>query len=268
MSLPRREALIRCARDHDALIIADDVYDQLQWSATTTTSSPAAPITTAHLPRLVDIDATLDGGSLRPDSDHFGNAMSNGTFSKICGPGIRVGWAEGTPKFAYGVSQTGTSCSGGAPSQLTSTYVTELLTNGFLPEYIAKTLQPAYAKRYATLVGAVERLLVRPMGVTLPQSDREIVGGYFIWLTLPGGLGCVEFAERCQEEENLVVASGSLFEVPGDGRFGFDHSVRLCYSWEDEGKLVAGVERMARVLDRMLKGTEAAKKYRKQLHTK
>lgn len=91
------------AREYDALIITDDVYDQLMW--------PPSPIAPARLdqaiePRLVDVDRFLDGGAERPGADGFGNCVSNGSFSKIAGPGCRTGWAEGTAKFAYGLSQT------------------------------------------------------------------------------------------------------------------------------------------------------------------
>lgn len=103
MSLARRQQLVRLAREFDALIITDDVYDQLMW--------PASPPATAKLdeaiePRVVDVDRVLDGGAERPGADGFGNSASNGSFSKIVGPGCRTGWAEGTPKFAYGLSQT------------------------------------------------------------------------------------------------------------------------------------------------------------------
>ena len=103
MSLLRRQQLVKLARAHDALVITDDVYDQLQWPATPTTSE--ASIDTAVLPRVVDVDKTLDGGPERPQADGFGNAVSNGSFSKIIGPGCRTGWAEGTEKFAWGLSQ-------------------------------------------------------------------------------------------------------------------------------------------------------------------
>lgn len=104
MSLARRTALIRLAREYDALVMADDVYDFLQWSSDLSTSRISA-LQAAHLPRLVDVDRDTDGGTERAGADGFGNACSNGTFSKIAGPGIRVGWVEGTEKFAYGVSQ-------------------------------------------------------------------------------------------------------------------------------------------------------------------
>lgn len=103
MSVRRREQLVRLAREHDALIVTDDVYDQLQWS--TDKSAVQSSMRTAILPRLVDIDRVLDGGAERDDADGFGNTMSNGSFSKIAAPGCRTGWAEGTPKLAWGLSQ-------------------------------------------------------------------------------------------------------------------------------------------------------------------
>ena len=103
MTLARRQQLVTVAREHDALIITDDVYDQLQWPASTQASQSS--LETAVLPRIVDVDRELEGGAERDGSDGFGNAVSNGSFSKIAGPGCRTGWAEGTKKFAYGLSQ-------------------------------------------------------------------------------------------------------------------------------------------------------------------
>ena len=105
MSLSRREELVRLARQYDALVVTDDVYDQLQWPAEDEESLDSG-MRSAVMPRLVDVDRNLEGGADRPKADGFGNAMSNGSFSKICGPGMRTGWAEGTPAFAHGLSQT------------------------------------------------------------------------------------------------------------------------------------------------------------------
>ena len=103
MSLRRREQLVRVAREYDALVITDDVYDFLQWPSSA--AADGAPLETAVLPRIVDIDRELDGGAGREGADDFGNAASNGSFSKICGPGLRTGWMEGTPKLVNAVSQ-------------------------------------------------------------------------------------------------------------------------------------------------------------------
>jgi DNA-binding transcriptional MocR family regulator len=104
MTLQRREQLVRLAREYDALVITDDVYDFLQWPSSL--SAERLSLDKAILPRIVDVDRYLDGGTEREGADGFGNAASNGSFSKICGPGLRTGWCEGTEKLAYGVSQT------------------------------------------------------------------------------------------------------------------------------------------------------------------
>ncbi len=103
MSLRRRRELVQVAREYDACVITDDVYDLLQWPAENANSQ--RPLEHARLPRIIDIDRTLAGGTEREGADGFGNAVSNGSFSKIAGPGCRTGWAEGTAKFAWGVSQ-------------------------------------------------------------------------------------------------------------------------------------------------------------------
>jgi DNA-binding transcriptional MocR family regulator len=95
MSLCRRQELVKLARDYDALIVTDDVYDQLQWPATLDNEQHDYSIMKAVLPRLVDVDKSFEGGAEREGSDGFGNVASNASFSKICGPGVRTGWVEG-----------------------------------------------------------------------------------------------------------------------------------------------------------------------------
>ncbi|KAF4304799.1 aminotransferase [Botryosphaeria dothidea] len=255
MPLERRKELVKLAREFDALVICDDVYDFLQWPAATDTDESV--LNKAPLPRVVDIDRFLDGGAEREGADGFGNVASNGSFSKIAGPGLRTGWVEGTTKLAYGVSQAGTSRSGGAPSQLTSTYVAQLLESGKLQEHISGTLQPAYAARYRAMMAAIEKHLV-PLGVKLPQPSREIVGGYFVWILLPSPVKGAEVARVAKEQENLIVAEGELFEVPGDAaRVNFPCDIRLCFSWEEVDRLGEGIERLARVISQLQRGDAA-----------
>ncbi|KAL8950982.1 MAG: hypothetical protein Q9222_003016 [Ikaeria aurantiellina] len=249
MTLRRRQQLVQVAREFNALIITDDVYDQLQWSAHESSHPPT--LHHAVLPRLADIDRKLDGGAEREGADGFGNAVSNGSFSKIVGPGVRCGWAEGTSKFTYALSQCGSSASGGAPSQTTSTFLTHMLKSGELEDHIFTTLQPTYARRYYSMMKAIERHLL-PLGVTMPQSDRAVVGGYFLWLSLPKPLLADEVARQAKEEENLTIGPGSLFGVYGDERKeDLDRQVRLCFSWEEEDNLIKGMERLAAVIRRM-----------------
>lgn len=247
MSLRRREQLVRLARQYDTLIVTDDVYDMLQFP-----SSPDAPskiLDKAYLPRIVDIDQYLDGGPI----DKWGNALSNGSFSKIVAPGVRTGWAEATESLAYGLSQTGSTRSGGAPSQLTASFIEDLLVTGTLDRHIYGTLQPSYARRYHRMISSIGKYLL-PLGLSIPQADKEIAGGYFIWLTLPSTLTAEQVWRRAQAEENVTIITGAKFRVEGDEEnpsTRFDRDFRLCFAYVDEDLIEEGVMRLAAVIKRM-----------------
>ncbi|KAH3132256.1 hypothetical protein KXV82_008508 [Aspergillus fumigatus] len=194
-------------------------------------------------------DRTLDGGP----RDSFGNVVSNGTFSKIVAPGCRVGWAEGEPQLVYGLSQVGSTVSGGPPSQLMSTFIDEMLQDGSVTKHIREVLIPAYSRRHSIMVSAVKERL-SPLGVEIhaDPSDPLHAGGVFVWVRLPWPLTAHNVTERALREENLIVGNGDIFVVPG-GQYSSQHEcLRLCFAWEDETDLTEGVRRLERVLIRMV----------------
>lgn len=138
---------------------------------------------------------------------------------------------------------------------MTSTYLTVLLQEGKIQKHIQEVLRPAYASRYKTMMDAVKEHLL-PLGFKAPQPDRDVVGGYFIWLGLPQALSAAELTSKCQEEEDLIIAPGGIFGVPGDNALQFKHNIRLCFAWEDEPRLHDGVVRLARVAKSMLAAKE------------
>lgn len=251
MSLERRQQLVRLARRFDALIVTDDVYDMLQWPATPGPQGQGfKQLDRAVLPRVVDVDRQLDGGP----ADTFGHAVSNGSFSKIIGPGCRTGWAEGTEAFAFGLSQTGSSRSGGAPSQLVASFISDMLATETLQKHIFQKLQPAYAERYYRIMGAIKKHLF-PLGLTMPQPDNEVAGGYFLWLSLPSPLDATTIWKRALEDEDLTIISGPKFKVDGDENneaTKFERDFRLCFSWAELPSLEEGILRLARVIKREL----------------
>ena len=140
--------------------------------------------------------------------------------------------------------------------------MSEMLESGVVQDHIEHTLQPAYARRYRTMISAIENILV-PLGVTLPLSNRMVVGGYFMWLSLPKPLMADEVAERAQAEENLVIGPGPLFGVYGDVQHAeLERKVRLCYAWEEENMLREGIIRLGRVISRVQKGGNADQQYK------
>lgn len=267
MSLRRREGLVRLARQYDCLVICDDVYDFLQWpvSGPSSTSANSPLPRTRPLPRLSDIDFALGPSTHESDGKWFGHAISNGSFSKIVAPGIRTGWVEGTRDFAFGLAQTGSTKSGGAPSQLSATMVCEMMRSGDLKRHIDGTCRPALQRRHALLMKAVheklDRFGIEVLDGNVGSEDGQMTyGGYFVWITFPRGPAAADIAKMAMEEENLIIPSGKMFEVKGDeAAVRFENSVRLCFSWEEEEDLVEGVARLGRVANSLWsQGSKAA----------
>ena len=98
-----------------------------------------------------------------------------------------------------------------------------------------------------------------PLGFELPQTDREIIGGYFAWLSLPSEIKATDLVRKCREDENVIIAGGKLFEVPGD-EIKFERSIRLCWAWEDETLLEEGVRRVGKAARTLLKGEQDKEK--------
>ena len=130
--------------------------------------------------------------------------------------------------------------------------MSNIVETGGLQKHIIETLRPAYAHRYARAISVVQEHLI-PLGITLPQTNRAVVGGLFIWLSLPEPLDADEIAARCLEEENVIIAQGSLFGVVGDATDpDLKRGIRICYSWEDEELLVEGIKKIGLVVRRKL----------------
>jgi DNA-binding transcriptional MocR family regulator len=268
MSLRRRQELIRLARDFDALIVTDDVYDVLRWPAEKNGSFEQLGDVP---PRLVDIDRTLDGGP----KDEWGNAMSNGSFSKIIAPGVRVGWAEATPAFTLALSQVGATRSGGCPAHVTASFVHEILESGSLEKHLKTTVIPTFRARYHAMLQAIDDYLV-PQGVKIStgkpysQSTGQAngtqngykeaaaqAGGYFIWLLLPADLAGqgATLAAKGLEKYELKFAYGDMMQVQGEpasaerAAKGYGNGVRLSWAWHTEEEIVEGVKRLAVLIE-------------------
>ncbi|KAH3381551.1 hypothetical protein KXW42_003951, partial [Aspergillus fumigatus] len=167
-------------------------------------------------------------------------------------------WANGTANFANGLTQPGSSRSGGAPSQIASTIIAQLLINGTFQSHLTGVLQPAYARRYHVMMSSIRKHLL-PLGVGLPDSS-EVVGGYFIWVRLPSPLRAADIVQLAQKTQNLRVAAGEIFQIPGDSvdrGNDFHDFLRLCFAWSEEDQLAEGVRRLGCVIHDALVGPAA-----------
>ncbi|KAK4459249.1 putative aminotransferase [Cladorrhinum samala] len=271
MGLKSRRALVELAREFDALLVCDDVYDFLQWPVLDQVPAADAPVELPNemLPRLSDIDISLGRSQHSTPEKNFGHAVSNGSFSKLAGPGVRTGWVHGTPDFVVGLSQTGATRSGGAPSQFSAIVMDEMLRNGDLDKHLSETVRPALQRRHALITKLIREELEAGYGCKLVEQENEgkeggdaikLFGGYFVWIKLPEGVKASEVAQAAKKEGNLIVAEGPLFEVAGDEDAAkFDGFLRLSFAWEEEEGLVEGVKRLSAVLKRVVAGEKPVK---------
>ena len=128
--------------------------------------------------------------------------------------------------------------------------MTEVLKSGDLERHIFHNLQPLYARRYHTMLSAIETHLVM-LGVRTTQSARHLAGGFFLWLHLPDPLRADVVAARAAEH-GLIIGPGSLFGVHNDEQaVDLAGKVRVCFAWEAEDLLEEGIIRLGRVIRRL-----------------
>ncbi|KAG5926643.1 hypothetical protein E4U42_003080 [Claviceps africana] len=270
MSLRRRRQLVLLARECDALVITDDVYDVLRWPERPgAKSSELGPIP----PRIVDIDRLLDGGP----RDDWGNAVSNGSFSKLIAPGVRTGWAEGTPSFALALSTVGATRSGGSPSHFTASLIDEMMASGAFQAHLADIIIPTYRSRFNAMRDAINMHLI-PLGfsestklpyemscedgTSIRQTHAVAAGGFFTYLTLPPDfpLSVTDLAARALDKYNVKVVIGMNMVVEGDqgsrerAAAGFGNGIRLCWAWHTNDDIIEGIKRLEALVREMRGG--------------
>ncbi len=213
MSAARREQLMTISREHDLLIVADEVYHLLDFGV-----APPLPL------------------AARVDS---ARVLSLGSFSKICAPGLRLGWIHGAAPLLDTLMDSGLIQSGGGLNPFVAGVMRSMLDLGLADECL-DSLRRVYAERSASLCRALRDAFPDAV-IVEPQ------GGYFVWMQLPSEI----VASRLQPiaaEEGVTFHSGARFV----SREGFTNFVRLSFAHYDTLTLVDGVQRMARAASRLL----------------
>ena len=83
-------------------------------------------------------------------SQFQGNVISNGTFSRILGPGYRVGWLEVPSRLLPTVYNSGVLNSGGAMNNVAAGVVTSALELGLQQDHL-QHLREEYHRRLSAI---------------------------------------------------------------------------------------------------------------------
>uniref|UniRef100_A0A0N4Z3M3 Aminotran_1_2 domain-containing protein n=1 Tax=Parastrongyloides trichosuri TaxID=131310 RepID=A0A0N4Z3M3_PARTI len=219
------EKLIKLARRYKVLVICDDVYNLLYY----TEKVPS---------RLFEYDKPTD-----PDY-RSGTVVSNGTFSKLLSPGLRVGWMELPPliKDKYWTKSPLLN-SGGNLNTYTSGVIAIALERNWVSKFIEKIKQEN---------GEKMRILVRTCKERLSKDFKffhEPTGGYFALLLVPLRLDAKKLIAYLRFQYDIRTHDGSRFfsGINDENNLRTQklcNSIRLSISYPQISEVKEGVELM------------------------
>lgn len=200
-TIQRRHELLEVCRRHHIPILEDDAYYELHYDGD-------------RPPSMYE----LDGGS--------GMVVRAGTFSKILGAGIRLGWILASSSVADRILPLKAD---GGTSPFSSALATHFMQN-HMEQHIAE-LQSIYRTRRDVMLEALDAHVGQNATWQKPN------GGFFVWITLRRPDLVSTVLERCRTQ-GVLIRSGSVFRVDGADL----GSIRLAFSHATHDQIRAGVE--------------------------
>jgi 2-aminoadipate transaminase len=162
-----------------------------------------------------------------------------GSFAKIFGPGLRLGWLLGPREIVEKcelAKQSMDACSSTFSQLLAHAY----LSKGKLPGFLG-TLRPLYARRAAIMLAALSKGM--PEGVTWTRPR----GGFYIWVTLPDNVNATDIF-NLSIERGAAFVIGSAFDPSGRK----NNCFRLAFSHTPEEKIAEGIRIVAEAVKKSM----------------
>jgi DNA-binding transcriptional MocR family regulator len=191
MSNEKRKKLVALAQQYKFYIIADEAYQLLNFR-------PSGVV-----PLFYD------------DSESDPRVFSVGTFSKLIGPGTKVGWVQAHNSLLKPLQSIGFIDSGNNPVIFASGALKQFISSGNVDKHI-KHVSEVLSKKCELMVAELKKVGLEP---------NTPGGGYFVWVKAKG---------------NRTGRSGAGMALdPPDA---FADYMRLCFAWLDEDQIVEGVQ--------------------------
>jgi 2-aminoadipate transaminase len=209
MSLTRRRQTIALCRRHHVTILEDHAYAELVYDG-------------EPVPSLKSLD---------PD-----NVVFVHTFSKIFGPGARLGWIAADPELIerLGLCKLGTDqCS----NTLTQRLVYDYGRNGLIDEQVARSIELYRAKRDAMQAAMSEHFPDQ-------ASWEPAHGGFFLWVRLADDADTEALLRRAIEREKTAFVAGPTFFADGSGA----NFLRLSFSFVAPEQINEAIQRLSRAI--------------------
>lgn len=163
-----------------------------------------------------------------------------GSFSKILGPGFRLGWMLVPPEVYQKAEMCKQSFDACSPN-FTQVLANEFLKSGRLEKYVAG-LRTIYKRRKDTMVAAIRNYFPEEVTWVEPQ------GGFYMWIKIPSQLNLLSILKTCIEKGTVFVV-GKAFDPEGVDNSHF----RLAYSHTPEDKIEKGIKILGETLKEAMK---------------
>ncbi|WKK65217.1 PLP-dependent aminotransferase family protein [Lutimonas zeaxanthinifaciens] len=212
-SQERRKQLLDVLSGTDIILIEDDAYGDLYFN---------------------DDDIPLTR-SIKASGRSDIEVIYTGSFSKILGPGFRLGYMVASPEIfekAESIKQAQDACT----SNFTQILANEFVSKGYLDDYLV-FLRKEYAER--------KEILQRNLKQYMPDkiSWIEPKGGFYVWLKLPAPLKATPVFRDCLKN-GVVFVTGRTFD-PDNTR---DDHLRLSFSNMPKSDIGKGIKLLSEVI--------------------
>ena len=214
MDLERRRRIIGIAKEFDLPILEDQPYRELRYCG-------------ERIITLWELARTEFG-----DPKRVTIAKS---FSKILGPGLRLGFAAGPPEM-LGPMVKWAQKTTVSPDCATQRVTARFIESGLMRKHIKKIID-LYRPRRDAMLDALKRYMPDSMGWTVPE------GGMFIWVSFEKGVDTDELFDRAIKNQ-VAFIPGSKFYPAGTEK---TNEMRLNFSYCDVDLIQKGIKRLARL---------------------
>ncbi len=202
----RKQAVIRFVGAHGLCLLEDDPYGELYFDEADRQLT---------VPMKVLADPALP-------------ICYTGSFAKIFGPGMRLGWLCGPAEIVEKcelAKQSMDACS----ATFTQVLAWAFLTQNRLRPYV-ESLRPIYKRRAKLMLDALEKNMPETVSWTRPK------GGFYIWVTLPENVDSTAVFNASLKNGAAFVI-GSAFDPEGRR----NNCFRLAFSHTPEERIAEGI---------------------------
>ena len=209
LSLEKRKAMYRLAKENGLLILEDDPYGNLR-------------VDGEDVPSIKSLDTD-------------GIVIYAGSFSKILAPGIRVAYAV-VPNYLAQAFTIGKQV-----SDVHTGVLNQMIVERWFEEYDVdahiEEIRKIYRKKLNLMCDCLDKYCPE-IEYVRPQ------GGLFLWAKLPDNIDMLDYCKRLVEKK-VAVVPGTAFMIDDEAPC---HYIRMNFSTPSDENIVKGIEIMAQVL--------------------